>query len=423
MDEEVRLVHLADLHLGFTGPQTLVFGEDEQFRGRFVREVDIEKAIRAMAQRIIAATPKVDVVIIAGDLFHRSNPLPRPVFIAARLVKSLVDREIEVVIVDGNHDSPGMRIHTGSALDYLKTLNAKVVNGTTYAMIGGKELPWSNSRLQGKLFVHAVPYRAMEAGDFVGVAPLRDALNVLVAHGCIGGIEGQPAVNTLRLRTAALPITVLRRGWDYVALGDWHMHKHQPVGDVPAYYAGSLEAMNFGEAMDYPIRDDDRYAASGALDVRLLPGKKAVISSIPNEGRRAVIRLQAINAHGLNADQLLDSLRRRLDAGLPTEALVQVDVKNCRREAWRELDHEQLGRLRSVVRRCQIDPTWQVVEESAVGSQSLPLEEQWENYVAEQVPDADERAEVLKLGLARIEDARQRVTANRVAIGQADTVD
>lgn len=82
MVEAIRLFHLADLHIGFSGPQNLVFGKDEQRAGRFVREVDIELAVRAMVRRAIEADPPVDAVLIAGDLFHRPVPWPRPISVA-----------------------------------------------------------------------------------------------------------------------------------------------------------------------------------------------------------------------------------------------------------------------------------------------------------------------------------------------------
>src|SRR5688500_5845957 len=74
---EIRMIHMADVHLGYTGPASLLFREGEKEVGRYVREVDIERAFRKMTQRILAEeNPPVDLVVIAGDLFHRSAPLP-----------------------------------------------------------------------------------------------------------------------------------------------------------------------------------------------------------------------------------------------------------------------------------------------------------------------------------------------------------
>ena len=47
---EIRLIHFADIHLGFTGPTNLVLTKAENARavGRYVREVDIEETVRRM---------------------------------------------------------------------------------------------------------------------------------------------------------------------------------------------------------------------------------------------------------------------------------------------------------------------------------------------------------------------------------------
>ena len=417
MSDEVRLVHLADLHLGFTGPQTLVFRQGEPHTGRFVREVDVERAISAMVHRIAKLKPQVEVVVIAGAVFDRPAPLPRPVSLAAWMVHFLTRSGIEVVVVDGNHDSTPMRLHYGSPLEYLRELGAHVINGQDYEIVGGGRIRWAHPRLQGKLAVHGVPYQVAQLGDFAGVAPLPGLRNVLVVHGRVGGAPGLPEANTVGRRAAVIPSEVLRRGWDYVALGDWHIHRYQPLRDVPAYYAGSLEALTFGEAASYPPRVGDSRAIGGALDVQLRLGEPAAMTTIPNARRRPVLRVEPIDAEGLRITELMDELRRRLDSSLPSEALVRVEIRRCRREAWEGLDHAELSRLRAQVRRCEIIPEWAESSAPEDDWSSATIEQQWEAFIAAQVADRAERAELLALGQERIEAARQRVQERRVAAG------
>ncbi len=87
---DIRLVHMADIHLGYTGSISLIFGEGEQYAGRYVREVDIEQAVRRLTEDHTRRPTTVDVVVIAGDLFHRSAPLPRAIARAARMVNVLI---------------------------------------------------------------------------------------------------------------------------------------------------------------------------------------------------------------------------------------------------------------------------------------------------------------------------------------------
>ena len=420
MSTEVRLVHLADLHLGFTGPATLVFKEGEPRAGRYVREVDVEEATKHLIQRISRLQPPADVVLLAGDLFHRPAPLPRAIYLAAQAIHALTRRGIEVVLIDGNHERSAGRLHAGSPLDYLRELEAHVVNGPHYEVIGVGEKGWRSDRLKDQLAVHALPYQALLQGEFAGVAPLPGRLNVLVAHGRVGGAPSMPEANTLGLRVAEIPSEVLRRGWDYVALGDWHVHGFRPLGDAPAYYAGTPEALTFGDAADYPLRPGDPRAIGGALDVRLAPGHAVEVSTIRNEGRRPALKLRPIDAAGLSADALLEQVRTRLTADLPAEAIVRLEVQHCPRATWETVDQAELAQLRDRVRRCEI--VWDLVEPESASHEltTLTVEEQWEGFLAAQIPDAAERDALVRLGRERIEAARQQMQQQRVAAGQAD---
>src|SRR5437899_312330 len=68
ISDEIRLMHLADVHLGYTGSANLVFS-DGPYTGRYVREVDIERALMRLRKAIIAPSthPLVDALLIAGD--------------------------------------------------------------------------------------------------------------------------------------------------------------------------------------------------------------------------------------------------------------------------------------------------------------------------------------------------------------------
>jgi DNA repair exonuclease SbcCD nuclease subunit len=248
----IRLIHLADIHLGFTGPTNLTVGnsENEKAAGRYVREIDIENAVRTMTTRIIRADPPVDIVVIAGDLFHRTVPYPRTIRHAARMVRTLAKYDIPVVIIDGNHEVASI-VHTGSPVMILQELGAFVATQTGYVCFRDwTHLPADKQARLGKLVIHALPYKTVREEHFDGIVPLPGHINVLLAHGRVSGME---ELNSLHRKALTIPPTLLRKGWDYVALGDWHIHRHQPLPDIPAFYAGSLEALNFGEAAWYPF--------------------------------------------------------------------------------------------------------------------------------------------------------------------------
>lgn len=409
---EIRLVHLADVHLGYTGNTSLIFREGERHEGRYVREVDIEQAVSRLSRSLVAASPPVDVLVVAGDLFHRSAPLPRAVQSAAKMVHLLVQSHIDVVVIDGNHETSSWR-HTGSPTSYLRELGAHVINGATYEVLQGQD--WSNPRLQGHLAVHALSYRAVLEHQFTGVSPLPGVLNVLLTH---GRVQSMSDLNSLGLSAATIPPEVLRRGWDYVALGDWHIHRFNPLSDAPAYYAGSLEALNFGEATSYPPKADDQNAVRGAVDVRLAKGKQATLSTLPNTDRRPILRLASADASDLQPQSLMDILRERVSS-LPVEALVRLDVTECPSEVWEQLDHAELERLRKQVRRCDIhwDIKYPDIGQSPDAISEVTIKSQWQDFVARNMQSDVDRNWYSEQGTARIGAAKEQLRGSHLQSG------
>ena len=370
--------------------------------------------MKRLTKTLLTADPPVDAVLVAGDFFDSLRRASR-IDIAAGMINRLVRHGIDVVLVDGNHDS-AIRIHTGSPTMFLHEFGAGVhlVNDTAYKIIRDDE--WQNPRLRGRLAVHCMPYRAVVAGQYTGVLPLSGLRNVLLAHGRVGGM---PEQNSMELSVARIRPELLRRAWDYVALGDWHVHRYQPLSDVHAYYAGSLEALNFREACSFPPRKDDLNALHGAVDVTLVEGGQLRVDTIPHEAR-PVLRLKAIDAHDMNAAALMDELVKRLDAGIPVEALVLLEVKNCPRESWEQLDHPRLQSLREKLRRCEIRPEFlrPEIAESAQAASEATLNEQWQQFLADNVKDESERAWLLTEGMAGIEHSRQKLQGQRAAAGE-----
>jgi hypothetical protein len=254
-------------------------------------------------------------------------------------------------------------------------------------------------------------------GQFAGVVPVHGCLNILVTHGRVQGME---EVNTLGRATSHIPSAVVSRGWDYVALGDSHFHRYRPIQHAPAYYAGSLEALNFGEATEYPPRRDGRNAVRGAIDVRLRLGTQAVLSTLENVGQRPVLRLKSIDAAEMEPEALMQALHDRLIADLPREALVRLDVTTCPAGVYEHLNFEVIDQLRQQFRRCEIhfDTVYPVAEQNGVIAPQASLDDQWEAFIASRIGDDTERAWYLEQGQRRIEDARIQIQGARLAIGE-----
>ena len=100
----VRFIHVADLHLGY-----------QQYNLE-VRADDFARAYFAMVEHAIEV--KADFVLIAGDLFHKSNPDAWSLKQATAGLQQLRSANIPAVAIEGNHDAPHVHRHL-SWLEYL----------------------------------------------------------------------------------------------------------------------------------------------------------------------------------------------------------------------------------------------------------------------------------------------------------------
>ncbi|OQY08872.1 MAG: exonuclease SbcD, partial [Marinitoga sp. 4572_148] len=104
----MKILHTSDWHLG----RRPVGGIGEYSKTRYedyfnAAEFIVDKAIEN----------KIDVFIIAGDLFDRSSLLPDILFRTENLLKKLKENNIEVLLIEGNHDK--IYTHDDSWITYL----------------------------------------------------------------------------------------------------------------------------------------------------------------------------------------------------------------------------------------------------------------------------------------------------------------
>ncbi len=206
----MKFIHIADVHLGATPDSTMPWGSLR------------EKEIWSSFQNIISLCnqEKVDLLLIAGDLFHR-QPLVRELkevnYIFGKLEMT------QVVLMAGNHDFIGARSYY-QGFEWDKRVSMFV--DETMDIIEFPELDTE---------VYGLSYHNRDI-----TAPLYDALtpknndrtHILLAH---GGDEKDIPINRKKLQTS---------GFDYIALG--HIHKPELMSDRMAY-SGSLEPLDKNE--------------------------------------------------------------------------------------------------------------------------------------------------------------------------------
>src|SRR3954463_13304715 len=169
----MKIVHLADTHLGFR--QFPKLNPDRQLNQR---ECDVYDRWNEAVE--IARDLAPDVVIHAGDLFDSSRPAPRAVAEALDGFALLREADIPVVVIAGNHETPRFR-SGGSVFEILERFGIDAV--------------WAEPRTIriGEIAVHAVPHEPAAdrlAEDIRSLNPDPGAgANVLVVH---AGLEALP---------------------------------------------------------------------------------------------------------------------------------------------------------------------------------------------------------------------------------------
>jgi hypothetical protein len=145
-----------------------------------------------------------------------------------------------------------------------------------------------------------------------------------------------------------------------------------------------------------------------------------VLSTLENVGRRPVLRLKPIDAAKMEPEELMQALHHRLNADLPREALVRLDVTACPAGIYERLNHETIDQLRQQFRRCEIrfETVYPVAEQNGATAPEASLNDQWEAFIATRIGDDAERAWYLEQGQQRIEAARMQVEGARLEVGE-----
>lgn len=206
----MKFIHIADVHLGAVPDSNMPWGSER------------EKEIWQSLQNVITACNdnKVELLLIAGDLFHR-QPLVRELKEVNYYFSKL--ETAQVVIMAGNHDYIGERSnYQGYEWDERVHM---FINDTMETI----EFPDINTEVYG------FSYHTRDTTDpiYDAIRPEHnDRLHILLAH---GGDEKDIPINRRKLMDS---------GFDYIALG--HIHKPERITNKIAY-SGSLEPLDKNE--------------------------------------------------------------------------------------------------------------------------------------------------------------------------------
>jgi DNA repair protein SbcD/Mre11 len=305
----MRILHTADWHIG-------------KRLGRHDRMPEFREVLAEVER--IAQEQRVDLVIVAGDVWDRAMPPVDALALGLEALQRLA-AHAPVVAVAGNHDSPEL---FDALAPYLRE------QGKGVHLVGRIRGPRDGGMLGPDVLgvpavVATFPFLRegrvvdfmRDAGEWYGAYAAKvgaittaynealveaagdDAVPILVAHFLVNGVKvarGAPrGERELHMGDAyAATPQAIPAGPQYVAMG--HIHAPQPVPSaaVPAHYAGSLLPLDFGEA-----GEEKRVVL---VDVE--PGTLATVTSIPLTSGRPLRRETGTwDELAARADELADA--------------------------------------------------------------------------------------------------------------------
>lgn len=262
----MKLLHIADLHIG-----------------KRVNEFSMIEDQRWILNQILDITDKEkpDGVLIAGDVYDKSQPSVEAVELLDEFLTKLTAYKKPVFIISGNHDSPE-RLGFGSRIMQKHGLHiAGVFDGTLqrvtleddYGPVNICLLPFLKPAMVKPFFEQPI-----ETYDGAVRTVLSDAeidgqqRNILVAHQFVSYAAQEPE----RSDSETLSIGGLDNvdasafdAFDYVALG--HLHGPQRIGRDTVRYAGSPLKYSFSEAHHHKSAVLVELQEKGSVKFNLLP--------------------------------------------------------------------------------------------------------------------------------------------------------
>lgn len=226
----VRILHLADLHLGASFP---TMGERGAERSR-----DLLAAFLRAAELGAGEERPVDLVVVAGDLFDTHDPDSGLVYQVEAAFEKLHKAGVPVFLVPGTHDAYSYR---RSVYRRLRLPEGSHLFAQPVLTPGPRlEIRGESVQVYGIAYDPSVSQRPLAEFRPVGEADY----HVGILH---AALQDSP---TWKIRPSDLPITrteIAASGLHYLALGHYHNFAEVREGGSVAVYPGTLEGRKFGE--------------------------------------------------------------------------------------------------------------------------------------------------------------------------------
>jgi DNA repair exonuclease SbcCD nuclease subunit len=369
----MKLLHIADTHLGFSAYRKLTDDGINQ------REKDVYDSFTQCIEYALSSKPQL--VLHAGDLFDSVRPTNRALNVALKQLLKLSKAGIPFVVISGNHETPRLR-ETGNIFTLFEHLD------NVYPIYKNKYEALQFESGKHKICIHAIPHCHTKEEFKKNVSNIlidpSAHYNVLVAHGAVTGIQ---SFSMNEFNELFIPFDVLKNKFDYIALGHYHIFTKVKEN---VYYAGSTERMSFAEAEE----------KKGLIEVSLGNPTHANFISMRT---RPMIDCPPLDCTDLEIDNIMKKLRTTIQKIEPRNKIVRLQLKNISSHQYRALDFNQIRHFCKGAIHVEIKAD--IIKEGAVKihpNQKIDsIAQEYEQYVKKQ--NLSDRKKILDLGLSYIQ--------------------
>ena len=259
----MKLIHLSDLHIGKRVNEVSMIEDQEYILLKILEIIDDEKP---------------DAVMICGDVYDKSVPSAEAVTLFDDFLCRLAKRQIPVLIISGNHDSPERLAFGNRLMENAGIHISPVYNGRAQSVT----LRDDHGEVNFWLLPFVKPAHVRRFYEEETIESYTDALRVAVEQMHIDP-TGRNVLLTHQFVTGAATCeseeisvggsdnvdAAVFEDFDYVALG--HIHGPQNVGGHRIRYCGTPLKYSFSEEAHHKSVSVVKLGKKGELEVDLRP--------------------------------------------------------------------------------------------------------------------------------------------------------
>ncbi|MBQ2960661.1 MAG: exonuclease SbcCD subunit D [Oscillospiraceae bacterium] len=259
----MRFIHLSDLHIGKRVNEISMIEDQQYILSAIIRIVDEQQP---------------EAVVIAGDVYDKSVPSAEAVTLLDDFLCRLAKRNMPVLIISGNHDSPerlafGGRLMEGAGI-YVSPVYGGKLEPVVLEDAKGEVKFWMLPFVKPSHVKRFFPEQKIESyTDALRVAVSDMGIdvsqrNVLITHQFVTGAETCESEEISVGGTDNVDASVFA-DFDYVALG--HIHGPQNIGSQRIRYCGTPLKYSFSEVKHEKSVTLVELGSKGELEVSTLP--------------------------------------------------------------------------------------------------------------------------------------------------------